>query len=55
MDARLDLDYCPACDLPTFNHERVALIAGAFVHTHCITGTIMVAKMSALVTSRPTE
>lgn len=44
MESRLDLDYCPSCDLPTFNHEKVVLVRGEYYHKHCFDGTVMVAK-----------
>lgn len=46
---RLDLDYCPGCDLPTFNHEEVALVSGEYLHRHCLDGTKWVAKKENLV------
>lgn len=48
MEQRLDLDYCPGFDLPTFNHEQVVLVRGEYYHRHCFEGTVLVAKRSAL-------
>lgn len=48
MESQLDLDYCPQCDLPTFNHEMVAMVNGNFFHLHCFNGTKFVAKMATL-------
>lgn len=55
--AGLDLDYCPVCDLPTFNHEEVALVRGQYLHKHCLEGSVMVVKRDNLIRppSEPTE
>lgn len=45
---RLDLDYCPVCDLPTFNHEEVALVRGEYLHVHCFDRSKCVAKKEQL-------
>jgi hypothetical protein len=44
MDARLELDYCPACDLPTFNHEEIVVVHDEYVHRFCFEGSVMVTK-----------
>lgn len=46
---RLDLDYCPVCDLPTFNHEEVALVHGEYMHRFCLDGSVMVVKKEKLI------
>lgn len=56
MRPRLDLDYCPVCDLPTFDHEEVALAGGEFLHRFCLDGSVMVAKKERLIQlPEPTE
>lgn len=48
-DRLLHLDYCPACDLPTFDHEQVEIVGVEFYHRHCFDGTKMVAKRNDLL------
>lgn len=55
MEQRLDLDYCPACDLPTFCHEEVVLAREDYFHRHCYEGTKLVAKRRDLQSLRSTN
>jgi hypothetical protein len=55
MAPRLDLDYCPVCDLPTFNHEEVALVQGEYLHRFCLDRSVMVVKKEHLTRPAPTE
>lgn len=48
MEQRLDLDYCPQCDFPVFNHEQVVLMSGEFSHLHCFDGSKWVARRKDL-------
>lgn len=48
MEQRLDLDYCPECDLPTFEHEVVVMIQGEYAHRHCFERSVWVAKRKHL-------
>lgn len=49
---QLDLDYCPVCELPTFNHEEVALVQGKYLHRFCLEGSVMIARRDQLRTSQ---
>lgn len=48
MEQRLDLDYCPSCEFPTFDHEQVVLVHGEYYHRHCFDGSVCVAKKKDL-------
>jgi hypothetical protein len=54
LDLEPRLDRCPRCNLPTFDHEQVALVNGEFLHLFCFTDSVMVAKRSDLVVDRET-
>lgn len=49
MEQRLDLDYCPDCGFPTFDHEVVVLVRGEYFHRHCFEGSVRVTKRSQLM------